>query len=111
MPLPDPTALRAIARAHWKDAGPLPDAVLDRLLSVAGRDCLAYAPATLAASTDQADVDALTLAAVYQARELAAAAARSGDVIGVGDYAIRSRPLIDSVKALLRPRRGVPGIG
>lgn len=44
------------------------------------------------------------LAVVYQARELYAAADRDGDVIGVGDYAIRSRPLTGAVKALLRPQ-------
>lgn len=52
------------------------------------------------------------LACVYQARETWAASRRdSGDVIGVGDYAIRARPLTAQVKALLRPLRAVPVVG
>lgn len=45
------------------------------------------------------------LATVYQARETYDAAIRDGDVIGVGDYAIRARPLTGAVKQLLRPAR------
>lgn len=44
------------------------------------------------------------LANVFQAREIAAAALRNEqDVIGVGEYAIRARPLTAAVKQLLRP--------
>lgn len=52
------------------------------------------------------------IAHVYQAREIAAAALRGEqDVIGIGDYAIRARPLTASVKQLLRPATRVPVIG
>lgn len=111
MTLPDPAMLRTIARAHWADAQALPDATLDRLLSVAAGDCIAYAPAALVASVQPADTDRLALGVVYQAREIAAAASRSGDVIGIGDYAIRSRPLIDSVRQILRPATRTPAAG
>lgn len=46
------------------------------------------------------------LAVIYQAREIRAAGMRDGsDVIGVGDFAIRARPLTAQVKQLLRPKR------
>jgi hypothetical protein len=106
-----PAELRAIAREHWADARQLSDAVLYRLLGVASGDVAAFAPAPLLASTLPADVDRVALATTYQARELYAAATRTGDVVGIGDFPIRSRPLLDSIKALLRPRRGMPGIG
>jgi hypothetical protein len=52
------------------------------------------------------------LANVYQAREIYAAAQRGEqDVIGVGDYAIRARPITAAVKQLLRPQRGLPAVG
>jgi hypothetical protein len=106
-----PAELRTIAREHWKDATSIPDGTLDRLLRVAAGDVAKFAPAALIASTLPADVDRVALATTYQARELYAAASRTGDVIGTADFPIRSRPLLDSIKALLRPRRGIPGIG
>ena len=51
------------------------------------------------------------LATIYQAREVYSAGQRDGDVIGFGDYAIRSKPLTASVKALLRPQSGTPVVG
>ncbi|MGW5239493.1 hypothetical protein ACWEOW_11220 [Monashia sp. NPDC004114] len=49
---------------------------------------------------------------VYQAREVYAASQRGEqDVIGVGDYAIRARPLTAAVKSLLRPQRVVGAVG
>lgn len=46
------------------------------------------------------------LAVVYQAREIRAAGMRdASDVIGVGEFAIRARPLTAQVKQLLRPKR------
>jgi hypothetical protein len=45
------------------------------------------------------------LAVVYQAREVFTASQRGeSDVIGVGDFAIRARPLTGPVKQLLRPQ-------
>ena len=52
------------------------------------------------------------LANIFQAREIYAAAQRGEqDVIGVGDYAIRARPLTAAVKQLLRPQRGFMAVG
>lgn len=51
------------------------------------------------------------LATVYQAREVYAAGQRDGDIIGLGDYAIRARPLTGTVKSLLRPQPGRPKVG
>lgn len=49
---------------------------------------------------------------VMQAREIQAASMRGEqDVIGVGDYAIRARPLTAAVKQLLRPRKGIGAVG
>lgn len=51
-------------------------------------------------------------AVVQQARETWTNGNRDGDVLGFdGDYAIRVRPLADSVKQLLRPQRAVPSFG
>jgi len=102
-------ATRAQARNPrlWADA-PTDDATLDQLLTAATDQCRAYAPAL-------ADGDLLpdryVLATIYQAREIQAAAHRDGDVIGVGDYVTRSRPLTGTVKQLLRPQAGTPVVG
>lgn len=101
------------ARAQWPDAASLPDATLDILLDVATVQCMAYAPA-LIVPLDPEDLVIpvnYTQAAIYQAREVYAAGQRDGDVIGLGDYAIRARPLTASVKSLLRPPPGVPVVG
>lgn len=52
------------------------------------------------------------LATIYQARELRAAIMRGEtDIIGVGDFAIRARPLTAAVKQLLRPQRRAWTVG
>ena len=95
------------ARAHWADAASIDDAVLETLLDVATEQCKAYAP-----DVPQPYPVGYMLATVYQAREMYAAGARdSGDLIGLGDYAIRARPLTAAVKSLLRPQRGMPAVG
>lgn len=55
---------------------------------------------------------AYRMAVVLQARDVWQASRRVGDsvAIGEGQYAIRVRPLSDTVKALLRPPTGVPGL-
>lgn len=98
-------ATRDEARAHWADAKSIPDATLDVLLDVATEQCEAYAP------TASPVPSRYMLATVYQARENYAAGQRDGDVIGFGDFAIRSKPLTASVKSLLRPQSGVPAVG
>jgi hypothetical protein len=102
-------ATRAQARNPrlWPDA-PTDDETLDLLLQASTDQCRAFAPVL---ATGAVLPDRYTLATIYQARELQAAAHRDGDVIGVGDYAIRSRPLTSTVKQLLRPQSGRPGIG
>lgn len=106
-----PTAaeLRTFARVHWADAVNLDDALLDDLLDAAMPAVVAFAPEL------PIEADAPTsykLALVFQARELRAAVTRGeADVIGVGDYAIRARPLTAAVKQLLRPQRGKPALG
>ena len=86
----------------WPDAANIGDAALDRFLAAAYASVQAYAPPL----PDGADVpEAYVLANVLQARELKNATARGEqDVIGVGDYAIRARPLTAAVKQLLRPQ-------
>lgn len=104
---PDSTAQLAFARKHWQDAGKLDDDVVIDLLDAALPGVLEYAPPL--------DGEAPThyqLALVFHARELRNAMLRGeADVVGVGDYALRARPLTAAVKSLLRPQRGRPGIG
>lgn len=101
-------ATKEQARQFWADAASIPDLTLETLLSVATTEAQAFAPAL----AEGAEVpDNYMLGTVYQARETWAAAQRDGDVIGVGDFAIRSRPLTAAVKQLLRPQLGVPVVG
>lgn len=49
---------------------------------------------------------------IFQAREIFAAAQRGEqDVIGIGDYAIRARPLTAAVMQLLRPQQRFKAVG
>lgn len=108
-----PWATREQARAQWPDAASIPDDTLDQLLDVATIQAQAFAPA-LVVPIDPADLvipPNYVQATIYQAREVYAAGQRDGDVIGLGDYAIRARPLTASVKSLLRPQAGVPVVG
>lgn len=91
------------ARVHWKAGTAVNDDTLRDLLTAAEEQCADYAPAL-------AGGDAVPyrykLAVIYQARELYNAGQRdSGDVVGVGDFVIRARPLTSSIKQLLRPQR------
>lgn len=90
------------ATRHWADAGKLPATTLDELLQVAEGDCLAYGPALPDPLPNPMPIN-WRVASVMQAREIRAAGQREGDVIGVGDFAIRSRPLTGAVKQMLRP--------
>lgn len=98
-------ATKEQAREFWPDAANIADATLETLLEVSTEQCVAYAPAI-----PQPYPQSYMLACVYQARELHDAGKRDGDVIGIGEYAIRSRPLTATVKSLLRPPRG-PVVG
>jgi len=116
LPWPWDTVAEAHTEARntrlWADA-PADDATLDVLLEAASDQVHRFAPAVGVDTVgDPLPVPPrYKLATIYQARELQAAAVRDGDVIGVGDYGLRARPLVDSVKQLLRPQRGRPGVG
>lgn len=95
-----PWATPEQARQHWPDARSLDDDMLDLLLEASTEQCAEYAPAA-----SQPVSARYVLACIYQAREVYAAGQRGEqDVIGVGDYAIRARPLTAAVKQLLRPQ-------
>lgn len=98
------------ATQYWPEAGALEESVLDMLLLAAQEQCEAYAPFVEPGMVTPPFRYAL--ATIYQARELYRAGLRDEqDVIGVGDYAIRARPLTAAVKQLLRPERRVPAVG
>lgn len=104
MSWPDKIAVRA----QWPDAAGIPDDVLDRYIASATSQCVRFAP-TL---PEGAEVPpAYVTAVILQTRELWAAGQREGDLIGVGEYAVRARPLTPTVRSLLRPERGRPVIG
>lgn len=97
---------------------PKSDALLGQLLASAEETCRAYAPLPVTVTdaegvTTEVVTESMRLAVIYQAREVYAAAKREGDTIVQGDsYVIRARPLVGSVKQLLRPsspRRGRVG--
>lgn len=103
-----PWADAATVTQHWADA-PTTTTTRDRLLSVATIQARDYAP-TLPVGTPVPDTYAL--AVIYQAADLWAAILRGDtDIIGVGDYALRRRPLSGTVRGLLRPETGLPPIG
>lgn len=103
----------ADARAQWTDAGTIPDAVLTDLLEAAWTACLAYLPTAVTSAPAFApeSIPAYVQANVLHARDLFQAAQRQGDVIGFDQYAVRVRPLSDTVRALLRPSTGRALVG
>lgn len=104
-----PWATTAIAPQHWPEAGTVDPAALTRYLSAATDACRDYAP--ILADTDTIPAG-YVIATCLHARDLHSAMLRdSADVIGVGDYAIRARPLSTAVKQALRPETRRPTIG
>lgn len=97
------------ARKVWPDATQLDEDSLVELLEVAQEQCAAYAPALADGATEVPA--SYRRAVILQAREVHAAADRDGDLIGFEQYAIRQRPLSDTVRKLLRPHRAVPAVG
>lgn len=92
------------ARMIWSDA-PSNDDLLTHLLAVSQELCETYAPVLGAGDPVPARY---MQAVVQQARETWSNSERDGDVIGFdGDYAIRVRPLAESVKQLLRSRTAI----
>jgi hypothetical protein len=107
-------ATLAAARAQWTDAGTLDDATLQQLLDASWSQCEAYLPAAIVAgfgTTPASTVPRYVLANIHAARDLWGAFRREGDLIGFETYAVRVRPLSDTVRALLRPPSALPGIG
>lgn len=93
------------ARQHWFDA-PSDDATLTVYLNAAYDALAAYGYTGAAPVSPFAE--RFVLANIFHAREIYRAAVTDGssDVIGVGDFVIRARPLTAAVKALLRPPTG-----
>ena len=103
----------ADARERWTDAGIIPDAVLTDLLETAWTACLVYLPAAITTAPAFAPeaVPSYVQANVMHARDIYQAAQRNGDVIGFDQYAVRVRPLSDTVRSLLRPPTGRALVG
>lgn len=97
-------------RERWADAPELDDVLVGQWLEAAQEACEAYAPPLPAGTTVPAG---WREAVCLQTRAIGQATKREGDVIGFGEAgtAVRIRPLGPEVKALLRPRRGVPVLG
>lgn len=97
-------ATPAEARNLWgtDDTKGLSDDVLTTLLEVAFEECVAYAPAVEGTVPER-----YKLANIMQAREIYTASKRgdaSADVVGVGDFVVRARPLSAVVRQMLRPQ-------
>lgn len=97
-------------RDRWADAPSIDDVLLGQWLEAAQEACEAYAPDLPPGATVPGG---WREAVVLQTRAIGANLKREGDVIGFGegDTVVRIRPLGPEVKALLRPRRGVPVLG
>jgi hypothetical protein len=95
-------------REEWVDAEHIGDATLWELLSVARGDVLEFAPAL--ADGDPIP-DRFRVAQRMHTRNLWNAARVAPDgATGEGDFVFRPHPLDWHVKALLRPRRGIPTV-
>lgn len=109
----DTPATPADAVSFWPDAESIDPTTLEALLDAAWESCEAFLP------VDELDPGPLPGAVsprwiqanVLQARDGWTAYRREGDVLGFDNYAVRVSPLSAAVRALLRPRRGVPMVG
>lgn len=101
---PSIAADRTLIADHWEDGAVLSDEHLVSLLETAQEQAEAYAPALVEGAPVP---ERYRVAVIYQARDVRRAqlAADGGETIGVGDYALRARPLAAAVKSLLRPPR------
>ena len=109
MALTYPADLAAL-REHWPNATSqlMSDAVATRYAEVAETALSAWAPAGLEQTVDS---PSWVLAVALHASDLANAAAREGDLEVVDGYTLRTRPVSDAVKAILRPSSAVPAVG
>lgn len=103
-------ATLAEARTLWPDADTLPDPTLSDLLDTAWEACAAFLPADELAAAVDPWPRRWVQANVLHARDLWTAYRHEGGVIGFDSYAVTVRPLSATVRALLRPPRGVPGV-
>lgn len=103
----------ADARDLWADAETVDDATLTLILDAAWSSCVAFLPLEVVEPDPGPFVPTASHkhANVLAARDLWTAYRRDGDVIGFDTYAVRVRPLSDTVRALLRPQRGRPQVG
>lgn len=101
------------ARGLWPDAETIDDDTLTLALEAAWSSCSAFLPAEVVEPDPGPYVptEAHRQANVLAARDLWQSYRREGDVIGFDTYAVRVRPLSDTVKGLLRPQRGRPLVG
>jgi len=91
-------------QAEWPDAL-LDEEILERLITAAQEVLEPFAPTLPAEAAVPARYQE---ALILHIREVWRAAERDGDVIGVGEFAVRARSMTDMVKSLLRPKRGKP---
>ena len=105
-----PAATVADAHRFWPDSSSVDDDTLEQLLAASWVGCQAYAP-PIPLDADGSFMSRMVVANVLDARDLWTAYRRDGDVIGFETYAVRVRPLSATVRALLRPPRGVPMVG
>lgn len=100
--------LNAVTIREVWDQAPADDDVLSLLIGAALTQVKAYAPALPAGMPVP---PAYLWAQLLQTKNLWNAGSASGEESGGGDFVLRPFPLDWQVKALLRPKRGVPVIG
>lgn len=103
----------AYARRAWPDAGKMSEPVLTDLLTTSHEMCAAYLPADELEPAPTPPPSRWQTAQVAYARQAwTAMRANGAGTIGVDEYApVEPPPLAAHVKALLRPRAGIPMVG
>lgn len=99
------------AKSLWPDADTLDPGTLSTLLDAAWEDCESFLPAELVTTPPTPTPRRWVVANVLHARDLWTAYRQEGGVVGFDSYAVRIRPLSDTVRAQLRPPRGTPKVG
>ena len=95
-------------RAEWPDAEFIADPLLWKVLEVSKLECLAYAPALVVDAPiplNYLDAQGVQARNRWNARKVA-----PDGTTGEGDFVIRPFPLDWHVKAILRPKQGLPVI-